>query len=232
MENKITRRYFIAAAAGSIVSIGLPGTYCKLSAQENAQVSKELRPDGHLRIPPGQHAVKALSDMGGTPGPGQIPAWKLKIYGEVKKPVTLSFDDLSQFERTAITCDVHCVTGWTLLDSRWGGILLTTLMEFVGVKDSAGFVVFSAPAGYSSNIPMKEARKDNVILADSFSGSPLPLVHGAPFRGLVPDRYFFKSVKWVESIQFSTVDEPGYYESHGYSNTADPWTEDRYNSTD
>jgi DMSO/TMAO reductase YedYZ molybdopterin-dependent catalytic subunit len=45
---------------------------------------------------------------------------------------------------------------------------------------------------------------------------------------LIPDRYFYKSVKWLKGIKFSAVDEPGYYESAGYSNSADPWKEERF----
>jgi DMSO/TMAO reductase YedYZ molybdopterin-dependent catalytic subunit len=56
----------------------------------------------------------------------------------------------------------------------------------------------------------------------------LPQAHGAPLRALIPDRYFYKSVKWLEEIKFSSLDEPGYYESSGYSNSADPWKEERF----
>ncbi len=67
-----------------------------------------------------------------------------------------------------------------------------------------------------------------MILAHSFMDKKLPQAHGAPLRGLVPDRYFYKSVKWLEEVKFSAVDEPGYYERGGYSNTADPWKEERF----
>jgi DMSO/TMAO reductase YedYZ molybdopterin-dependent catalytic subunit len=39
---------------------------------------------------------------------------------------------------------------------------------------------------------------------------------------------FYKSVKWLKAINFSAGDEPGYYESAGYSNSADPWKEERF----
>ena len=140
----------------------------------------------------------------------------------------VTIDQLRALKRVELFCDVHCVTGWTLLDARWGGIRLSTLMALADVKQSAGFVIFESPEGYSSNIPVKEADKDNVILADTFQGVPLPMAHGAPFRALVPDLYFWKSAKWVEAIRFAAEDEPGYYESRGYSNTADPWEEERF----
>jgi DMSO/TMAO reductase YedYZ molybdopterin-dependent catalytic subunit len=227
-KKKMTRRDFMAATGGAVVSIGLPGAFVKLMDSENRAVAAELRPDGRPRIPPGQHAAKALPNMGGTPGPGTVSEWRLEISGEVENPLILNIHDLKNLEQVDQTCDVHCVTGWTLLDSRWRGVPMKTILDLVQVKKSAGFVVFEAPAGYSSSIPVREARKDNVMLAHGFFDRDLSRVHGAPVRGLVPDRYFYKSVKWVQRIRFTVADEPGYYESGGYSNSADPWKEERF----
>jgi DMSO/TMAO reductase YedYZ molybdopterin-dependent catalytic subunit len=227
-NSKITRRKFMAAAGGTIVSIGLPGVFVKVMDSENRALAAQLGTDGQSRIPPGQHAVKAMPNMGGVKGPGNVPDWRLSIDGEVRNPVSLKFQDLMDLKQVDLTCDVHCVTGWTLLDSRWRGIHMRTIMEIVKVKKNAGFIVFEAPGDYSSSIPLSAARKDNVLLAHSFSDQNLPREHGAPLRGLVPDRYFYKSVKWLERIRFVVEDEPGYYESGGYSNSADPWKEERF----
>jgi DMSO/TMAO reductase YedYZ molybdopterin-dependent catalytic subunit len=224
----VTRRRFLAAAGGTIVSIGLPGVFVKVPNMENMALARQIRTDGRPRIPPGQHAVKALPNMGGVKGPGSVPDWRLAIGGEVENPVNLKYQDLLELSQTNLTCDVHCVTGWTLLDSRWRGIQMQTIMDLVKTKKSARFVVFEAPGDYTSSIPVIEARKENVMLAHSFGDRNLPLEHGAPLRGLVPDRYFYKSVKWLERIRFVVDDEPGYYESGGYSNSADPWKEERF----
>lgn len=213
---------------GSLVSIGLPGLFVKLTDSENRAWAADLRPDGRPRIPPGQHAVKALVPMGGAAGPGKIDDWHLKVSGQVEQPQTISFRNLMGLNQMNLTCDVHCVTGWTLLDSKWAGIRITEIIKRVGVKNSARFVIFEGHAGYSSNIPLDEAVKENVILAHQFFGKRLPIAHGAPLRALIPDRYFYKSVKWLEEIRFSEIDEPGYYESSGYSNSADPWKEERF----
>ena len=53
-------------------------------------------------------------------------------------------------------------------------------------------------------------------------------LHGAPVRGLVPDLYFWKSAKWITGVRFVRTDEPGYWETRGYNNHADPWKEERY----
>ena len=47
-------------------------------------------------------------------------------------------------------------------------------------------------------------------------------------RLVVPKRYGWKSAKWLRQVTFVEQDEPGYWEVRGYSNTADPWKDDRY----
>ena len=79
MPLKITRRDFMAAAGGTLVSIGLPGVFFKLTDSDNRAMAAGLRSDGRPRIPPGQHGVKALPDMGGFQGEGNVSEWRLKI---------------------------------------------------------------------------------------------------------------------------------------------------------
>jgi DMSO/TMAO reductase YedYZ molybdopterin-dependent catalytic subunit len=225
---KLSRRAFLAKAGGSVVSLSLPGVFVKLIARENIALAAQIRPDGRPRIPPNQQAVKRLYDMGGIQGKANPQDWQLKIHGEVEKPTTLTFQELLELKQIEITCDVHCVTGWTLLDSEWSGVKLSTIMDLVKLKQNAHFVIFEAAAGYTSNIPVIEAQKDKVILAHSFFGKSLPRPHGAPVRALVPDLYFYKSAKWLKGIKFTVQDEPGYWERRGYNNSADPWREERY----
>jgi DMSO/TMAO reductase YedYZ molybdopterin-dependent catalytic subunit len=225
---KMTRREFMATTGGSVISIGLPGVFIKLMDSANQAVAAQIRSDGRPRIPPGQHAVEALPNMGGRQTEESVSDWRLKITGEVEKPMILSLSGLMQLPQIDLVCDVHCVTGWTLLDSRWRGILMKTIIDLVKAKKTAGFVILKAQGVYTSSIPFAEALKENVILAHGFNGRKLPQIHGAPLRALVPDRYFYKSVKWLEEIKFTAVDEPGFYESSGYSNSANPWKEERY----
>ncbi|MBI5586476.1 MAG: molybdopterin-dependent oxidoreductase [Deltaproteobacteria bacterium] len=56
--------------------------------------------------------------MGGIPGTTTRDNFSLQIKGEVEKPLGLSYQELLALEQVPLTCDVHCVTGWTLLDSR------------------------------------------------------------------------------------------------------------------
>ena len=227
-DQKISRRAFLAAAGGTIMSIGLPGTFIKLSDAVQHALAAETRPDGRPRLPPGQLAVEKIRDMGGIPGTATIANWRLRIHGEVEKPTALSYQDLLNLDQVHITCDVHCVTGWTLLNSEWRGVRLKTIMDTVRPRRNGSFIIFEAAGGYTSNVPISDARNENVILAHSFFGEKLPQENGAPVRAVIPDRYFYKSAKWLEGIKVSSRDAPGYWERQGYSNSADPWKEERY----
>jgi len=69
-----------------------------------------------------------------------------------------------------------------------------------------------------------------VLLAHSFFGEKLPSAHGAPVRVVVPDRSFYKSVKWIKAVNVTSHDHPGFWESRGFSNSADPWKEESYSN--
>ena len=51
---------------------------------------------------------------------------------------------------------------------------------------------------------------------------------GASPRFSCPETLCLKGAKFIRSIEFSSEDKLGFWEVRGYSNTADPWTEDRF----
>jgi DMSO/TMAO reductase YedYZ molybdopterin-dependent catalytic subunit len=69
---------------------------------------------------------------------------------------------------------------------------------------------------------------DDVLIATKYDGKPLPRDHGGPARAIIPKLYAWKGAKFIRSIEFSAEDKLGFWEVRGYSNTADPWTEDRF----
>jgi DMSO/TMAO reductase YedYZ molybdopterin-dependent catalytic subunit len=225
---KISRRTLLAATGGALINIGLPGVFTRLSKAEQSGPAAGERADGRPRLPPGQVAVQRIEYMGGKPGTATVANWSMRVHGEVEKPTIFSFQDLLSLAQVDITCDIHCVTGWSLLDSQWSGVCLETILERVRPRENGAFVIFQAAAGYTSNVPMAVAKQKDSILAHSFYGERLPKELGAPVRVVIPDLYFYKSAKWLEAIKVASEDEPGYWERRGYSNSADPWKEQRY----
>ena len=182
------------------------------------------------RLPPGQHKTAGWPrlDLGIVPR-FDPKAWTLRVDGAVGTPTTLTWEQYLALPRTSVTADFHCVTAWSRFDNRWEGVSFKTIVDLVNPKPEAKYVVLtSADAGYTTNLPLAALLDDDVLLADRHDGRALPLEHGGPMRLVVPKRYAWKSAKWLRQITFLDRDEPGYWEVRGYSNTADPWTEDRY----
>ena len=69
---------------------------------------------------------------------------------------------------------------------------------------------------------------DDVMIAHSWNGQPLTLEHGGPARIIIPKLYAWKGAKFIREIEFCDHDELGFWEQRGYSNTADPFVEDRF----
>ena len=65
-------------------------------------------------------------------------------------------------------------------------------------------------------------------VATTFDGAPVSREHGGPARVIIPKLYAWKGAKFIKSITFLEEDKLGFWEVRGYSNTADPWKEERY----
>jgi DMSO/TMAO reductase YedYZ molybdopterin-dependent catalytic subunit len=225
----LDRRTFLRGLTVGTVVAGVGGaTYVLADDAATQRARRELRPDGRSRLPPEQYLLQRMRPMGGTEGDPSPGKFRLKISGEVEQPFEIDFAELLRMPQIDQTCDVHCVTKWSLLDSKWTGVRVADLAARAKLKPSARYVIFEAAAGYTANIPLKDALKPNVLVAHRYEGQAIPRPHGPPVRALVPDLYFWKSAKWLTGIAFVSSDRPGYWETRGYHNHADPWREERY----
>lgn len=181
------------------------------------------------RLPPGQKEVKKVSLRHISAIPKFDPnTWRLEVYGEVKKPMTFSFEDLKSEPSILSVSDFHCVEGWSILDNKWEGISFKTIVKIVKPKENAKYVTLECDDGYTTSLPLSDLLEDKVLLAYKLDDKPLPPERGGPLRLVVPQKYAYKSPKWLRKIKFASIQELGYWESRGYSNTADPWKEERY----
>ncbi len=110
-----------------------------------------------------------------------------------------------------------------------------TIAELVVPRDHAHFVLctgYDRMPGtripYTTNVPLARAVEDDVLLVHTWEGAPLPREHGGPVRMITPKLYAWKGAKWIRKIEFLERDERGFWEVRGYSNTAEPWANDRY----
>ena len=181
------------------------------------------------RLPIGQRRVHnfPVLDLGVKP---EVPLdlWELKIHGLVENPVTLKWSQFLALPQFDDVSDFHCVTTWSQFDMAWQGVAFFTLADLVRPKANATHVYFKSYDNYSTNNPIEVCMDDDVLLAHAWNGKPLTVDHGGPARVIVPKRYAWKGAKWVKEIIFLDRDQLGFWEVRGYSNTADPWTEDRF----
>jgi DMSO/TMAO reductase YedYZ molybdopterin-dependent catalytic subunit len=155
-------------------------------------------------------------------------SWTLTLSGLVEPRFVIDWDRLTRLPATEQTCDIHCVTGWSKLDIAWKGVPVPRLLEGAEILPEARHVVVRAEGGWTTNLPLEELLRDEVLLAYEYDARPLSVEHGGPVRLLVPRLYFWKSAKWVTGIEFTQEQRLGYWETRGYHALGDPWLEQRY----
>ncbi len=157
--------------------------------------------------------------------------WRLEVAGLVKKPLSLSRNQLIAMpSRTQITRH-DCVEGWSCI-AKWTGVPLALVLDEAKVKPGARYVVFhcldsierglSGDVKYYGSIDLVDARHPQTILAYGLNGKPLPVENGAPLRVRVERQLGYKMPKYIHRIElvdsFAALGfgKGGYWEDHGY----------------
>lgn len=181
------------------------------------------------KLPPGQTEVKKvpLRHIDAVPS-FDLTTWRLEISGEVEKPMTFSFENIKALPSVTVVSDFHCVEGWSILDNKWQGVPFNAIVEIAKPKQNAKYVTLESEDGYTTSLALSDLLKDDVLLAYKLNDKLLPPERGGPLRLIVPQKYAYKSPMWLRKIQFTSNKEPGFWEKRGYSDTADPWKEERY----
>ena len=181
------------------------------------------------RIPPGQRLTSDLPVLHVGPVMQVDPRdFTLALSGLVEPQTVMDWGQLLTYPTLEQTCDIHCVTGWTKLDTTWKGVRIADLLGRLTISPRAHHAVIRARGGWTTNLPLEELMRDDVLAAYEYEGRPLTPEHGGPVRLLVPRLYLWKSAKWLEGIEFTSDQRLGYWETRGYHELGDPWLEQRY----
>jgi DMSO/TMAO reductase YedYZ molybdopterin-dependent catalytic subunit len=194
----------------------------KAMAQEfkEADLSPEFRSNGTAL--PDSAAYQALARA-------RFADYRLEVGGLVEKPTVFSLADLRALpSRTQITRH-DCVEGWSAI-GKWKGARLSALLERVGAKPGARYVMFycadpmeaNGAEPYYESIDMNDAMHPQTLLAYDLNDNPLPIKNGAPIRLRVERQLGYKHAKYVMKIELVESFERirggmgGYWEDQGY----------------
>jgi len=182
---------------------------------------------GNPRLPPGQYLAEDFPVLSAGPTP-RVPTetWEFTVTTEAGEKHAWNWAELMALPSEKPTVDIHCVTQWSKLDTRWRGVSVDTLVG--GLDTAADYVMVHSYGGYTTNLPLADLLDGQAWIAYEYGGQPLTAEHGGPARLLVPHLYFWKSAKWVRGLELKTRDEPGFWENVGYHDYGDPWREQRY----
>ena len=181
------------------------------------------------RLPPGQRLVRdwPVLDLGIQPEV-KLEDFKLTLDGAVENPVVLDWVALMALPQSEMVADMHCVTQWSNYDNHWQGVLASTILELVKPAARCKHIIFHSYDSYTTNLRLEQFNQPDVMLVHHWNGAPITRQHGGPLRGMVPRYYLWKSAKWLTRMEFTQADDPGFWETRGYNNNADPWLEERY----
>jgi DMSO/TMAO reductase YedYZ molybdopterin-dependent catalytic subunit len=198
-----------------------------------ADAPLDARPTDRSRTPPGQILTAKWPVLHYSHVPKVDTArWRLRVFGEVERPLELTWEQFSALPRREVLCDMHCVTTWSRLDNTFAGIGVQEVLRQAGVKPNATHALIHADPDYTTNLPLEDLDREANLFATHHDGHPLSPEHGGPVRLLVPHLYLWKSAKWVTGVELMDGDWPGFWEQNGYHMRGDPWAEERYGRPD
>jgi len=213
-ERRYGRRGFLLLLGGGLSSLAWAGPVSRLLAPLTSAGSQLV---GNL-LPVGGWRIYTIS---GTMPLFDPSSWRLEIGGLVKRPRSLSYEELTALPKVDQISSFHCVTGWTVTNVHWAGVRFQHLFDLVEPLPTATAVRFiSAERPYEDSLTLDQLRFPDAMLAYELGGRPLSRPHGAPARVVLPEMYGYKGVKWLTKMELVARQPEGYWEQHGYDQDA------------
>jgi DMSO/TMAO reductase YedYZ molybdopterin-dependent catalytic subunit len=142
--------------------------------------------------------------------------WRLQVDGAVRRPLSLSLDDLVAMRGVSQRVNHYCVEGWNAR-AEFRGVRLSALAALAGITRDAGFVDFqSFDAKYHESWDLESAMHPQTIVAYARDGQYLSAMRGAPARVHSPIKLGYKNTKYLTRIVFLPARNGGYWSDQGY----------------
>ena len=157
-----------------------------------------------------------ISDTVPVLDPAARTAWRLEVSGAVRRPLTLSLDQLVTLPAVTQKVDHFCVEGWNAR-ATWTGVRVSELARLAGVTPDAGYVDFAGfDKGYHESWDLESAMHPQTLVAYGMDGRMLGAAHGAPARVHSPVKLGYKNTKYLTRIVFMPARNGGYWSDLGY----------------
>ena len=171
-------------------------------------------------------------------------SYRLTVDGMVENPLSLSLQDLRRFQRVTVAATLQCAGNrrtemmavapipnelpWgaeAISNAEWSGVPLRDVLAAAGPRAGALHAAFTGldeterhghRFRFGGSIPLEKAAHPEVLLADTMNGAPLPPVHGAPLRVVVPGYIGARSVKWLSRIALQEAPSDNYFQAKAY----------------
>ena len=229
----INRRGFLNAALGAALVV--PVYQLMKDLYEDATFFYDGRPYSGEDIQPITPTGRFYSVTKNVVDPDvDRERWRLEIRGAVDNDMTLSFDDLQDYEQidqeTTLMCISNRIGAGLFSNAEWRGVRLQDVLMAAGVHDDAYELKLTGADAYVDTFGMDYALDEHTLLVYEINGEPLPRIHGYPVRVIVPGLYGEKNIKWVSRIDVVTEDKEGFYEQQGWGpNFVPPTRSDLFN---
>lgn len=181
-------------------------------------------------LPPGQRPRADLPVRHYGPIPRRKPhPWPISVGGALAEHTfTTSLAELTVAPATEIRADLHCASGWSVLDLEWHGVPASLLLAIAPPPEGVTDVLVYGEYGYAANVSLGDLLSPYALIATHLGGSPLSREHGAPVRLVLPHLYCWKGPKWFRGWDYVTPETLGFWESRGYHRTGNCWQEQRH----
>lgn len=157
-----------------------------------------------------------------------VDGWRLRVDGDVRRPLSLTFDQLTAMQLMerdiTLTCVSNEVGGRYVGAARWLGVRLTDVLDRAGIDGTSADQILSSDVdGMTISTPLAIATdgRDSMI-AIGMNGMPLPREHGFPARLIVPGLYgFVGATKWITRMTLTTyAKQDAYWTKRGWATDA------------
>jgi len=173
----------------------LPRGFSRLELKEMNPAEVDSR---NLEIDP----LDTFGTMGPTDVVVDIKAYRFKISGKVKHPLSLTYDEILQHPSMTENVLLIC-PGFFTNNGRWSGVSFHALLKQTVIQREAKYLDIKGAHGKMVRISLKDIDQKRIFLAYRVNGVPLPQKHGFPLRLVYEDAYGYDWVKYVEEIVIS-----------------------------